>query len=207
MRISQKLSERQDQLNNIVRDIATLCSSSRFSAQDFPVHLVMTGSDSSDAQGWYSIEGKKIALVLESSSYRGKKEIDFLLLVLAHEFFHIALKRSREIVELIERVARKQSSILLKLFKTQNPKQALEELLISSFIPEGYLAFHYMGLKIRLVRGLRRRENGTADFITARRYCAYKMKDLAQEYVMNKHVIDQRYLHSLIDKIKRDSEQ
>ena len=74
----------------------------------------------------------------------------------------------------------------------------LEELLISSFTPEGYLSQKYFNIKINTY-ALKPK-----DLIDWRRLVASKLQDTAKEYVNNTRQIDNKYLSYIIDVIKQN---
>jgi len=168
--------------------------------KQIPVHLVISSKRKKDVIGWFSILDNKTDLVLECSGVL-IKNYTFLNMILLHEYFHLALRTNSEIKNQIENISKKNQKMLSVLSKDITPSQILEELLISSFVPEGYFATKYFNKKIKPVNSVKRK-NGIVSFVSARQFCAYKLKNIAKKYINTKKSIDKKYLSSLIDVIK-----
>jgi hypothetical protein len=75
----------------------------------------------------------------------------------------------------------------------------LEELLISSFIPEGYLSEKYFDNKIAPYT------SKPKGLLKWRKFVAFKLYQIAKRYINNTQQIDEKYLNSLIGIIKRNA--
>jgi hypothetical protein len=152
-----------------------------------PVYLIETPQEEPSA--WFSWEPDKTFISL-LVSYGYNDSSSFLLAIVMHEFFHLALRENVALLNLIKQCAQDVPNItsLEKMPK----EQVLEELVISSFLPEGYLGktfFHTnMTNKVGVIQ----------DFQSLRRFVAEKLSQQAHMYVETGKTIDQQYLENLI---------
>lgn len=200
--IKQNLNNELKALDKIFIDIKKISGTNTedFDRKKIPVHLTISSHNHNDILGWFSIMGDHIDLVLEYS-HQEKKKTNFLILVLVHELFHLAVRKNQDLKALIEKISNQHNKELGKFSKNMSPAMILEELLISSFVPEGFFSSYYFGSKIHTINSYRNKK-GNSDLVLARRFCAYKLKNLAKEYIFEEKVIDKRYLLLLIDAIK-----
>lgn len=185
----------------IIEDLCSLKKDQNFK-ENLPIYFVMSSSCPEDFVGWYSIFNKKIDIVLENSNL---KSSNFLIAIIAHEFFHLAIKHNKKIIDKLEKISSQNETILRRISKEISPRMVLEELLLSSFVPEGYLANHCLGLKVKKSLSLKDHKTGKFNLVLSRRYIADKMKDLAREYILEKRQIDENYLNNIILEIKKAS--
>ena len=198
-KIKQNLNNELETLDKIFIDIKKI-SGVKFYKKNIPIHLVISSHNCNDILGWFSIMRNRSDLVLECSC-PDKKKTNFLILVLAHELFHLSIRKNQELKAQIEKLSKQNGIRLERLSKNMSLAMVLEELLISSFAPEGFFASCYFGSKIKSIRHFKEK-NKIINFISARRFCAYNLKKLAEDYAINEKVIDEKYLLFLIDKIK-----
>lgn len=168
--------------------------------QQIPVHLVLSSDRQKDQVGWFSIFGKNTDLVLECSGVSEKIQ-PFLNLIILHEHFHLALRRNTQLEKLIDNISAKNHKILGPLSQDLSPAQILEELLISSFVPEGYLAMLATGQKIKPINSIKK-NSGQVSFVSARQFYAYKMKTISKDYIESEKALDQKYLNSIVEAAK-----
>ncbi|OJI08510.1 hypothetical protein BK005_00690 [bacterium CG10_37_50] len=169
-------------------------------SQQIPIHLVLSSKQQKDQVGWFSVFGKNADLVLECSGVSEKFQ-PFLNLIILHEHFHLALRKNSQMKKMIDDISVKNSKILELLSQYLSPAQILEELLISSFIPEGYLATLATGQKIKSVNSIKNNSN-RVNFVSTRQFCAYKLRALSKDYIESEKSLDQEYLNSVIVTIK-----
>ena len=181
-------------VNNLVGINKTILS------KKIPISLTISSNENRDQIGWFSILNNHVDLVVECSGV-SEENYSFLNLIILHEYFHLALRKNHKIRRLIKDVSIRER-ILTSLSKDMIPEQILEELVISSFVPEGYLSLNYFDKKIKLVNSISKKE-GTISFVLVRRLCAYKLSGLAKEYLNAKKPIDEKYLLALINVIKK----
>ena len=167
---------------------------------DMPIHLVISSERSRDAVGWFSSLGNRTDLVLECSG-TPDKSYNFLNAILLHELFHVVLRKNRKIMNQIAKISRENSKLLGALSRDIKPSLILEELVISSFIPEGFLGTRYTNSSIKRTSSIGER-GGLISFVSARKFCAYQLRKIAEEYVKTLRAIDERYLLLVISAIK-----
>lgn len=104
----------------------------------------------------------------------------------------------------ISKYSESNKSILIKI-KEQGlfPKMILEELIVSSFLPEGYLSKKYFNKPTKKVPN----KPPNKDLIDWRRYIAYKMRTYAQLYFNKKQTIDDAYIEKIINLIKKSQKE
>ena len=98
----------------------------------------------------------------------------FPLAVLAHEFFHLMLRENKNLFLKITKIAQKNEKLFTKLSKEIPSRIFLEELLISSFIPEGYLSEKYFNTKVVS------RISKPKDLLSWRKFIAFKLYQIAK---------------------------
>jgi len=122
----------------------------------------------------------------------------FPLAVLAHEFFHLMLRKNKNLFLKITKITQKNEKLFTKLSKEIPSRIFLEELLISSFIPEGYLSEKYFNTKVVS------RISKPKDLLSWRKFIAFKLYQIAKKYTDNIRQIDENYLKDLILIIKQN---
>ena len=96
----------------------------------------------------------------------------------------------------ITKIAEKNNELLIKLGKNISARMFLEELLISSFIPEGYLSEKYLKTIVIPFKSKPR------DLLEWRKFIAYKLYKITGLYLKNYKIIDEDYLRDLLGAIK-----
>jgi hypothetical protein len=189
-------------INSALEMIAKLTNlrTGQFSS-DIIVQLVMSSGKKDDVMGWFSILNKKADLVLECSPNKNK-DYSFLESVLFHEFFHLAIRKKPSLKKLIEDISEKNKKDLCFMSDGMPPFVALEELFVSSFVPEGILASRYFNKKIKSINSIKRGD-GSVSFVCARQFFAYALRELSGFYIDNNKALDEKYLLSLIEEIKK----
>ncbi len=167
-----------------------------------PIYLLAASDRKDDVLGWFSAWDNKYDLVLEYLQCTKKSEEDFLLLILLHEIFHMNVRENKNLINIIRGTADKNKKILAGFYEDLRPQQILEELLISTFVPEGYLAQLLLHKPIDVEKQLQRK-HGKISLVSARRFCAFRLKKMAQEYSDRKLPLDKRFLRLLVLEIKR----
>ncbi len=188
-------------LQRAIREIEKLCGISYFSTAHIPIYLI---SDSTtkykEINAWYSWTSNDIFIVIEIPFTLKKPGGLFPLSVLTHECFHLALKRNRTLARTLEMVAAQNSALFkASLKEDMPPRMFLEELLLSSFVPEGFLSEQYFNIAIK------RFSRKPKDLLDWRRCVAFKIKEVAEQYIHNSQQIDKRYLNCIVDIIKQNS--
>ena len=188
----------------IITPIFELCDLKKIETESIFIHQIFNLKDTGNLSAWASWTPKRQDIVLEWN-YKSVKQINkFDICVVAHEFFHLLIKKNRRLIDLIKTKADANRELLLKIgYGVPNPKHILEELILSSFIPEGYLAKKYADLAIKKMKPNFKKTNNLISFSENRKICAYLMKDIAFQYINEKRPIDENYINNLIEKIKQ----
>lgn len=197
--LRQHLFNKKNVIERTMRIVHHLTGARMFSAYStIPIYLTISSSRKKDVVGWFSRFNNKTDLVLECS---GLSADNYLEPIFVHELFHYAVGKSTSLKHDIETTARQEQKALVAISDGMPPILALEELLLSSFVPEGYLSQLFFGTRITPIRRIETGKNNDS-FSSARTYCAYQLRKMAQTYISNKRQIDKKYLLSLIAAIK-----
>ncbi len=187
----------------IILDIKVLSNVKDFLVSKIPIYLVSDSqSDGKDINAWFSWTPKQSFVVVEIPI--GLKVADnlFQIGILAHEYFHLVLKKNKKLVLQINQIAEENNELLEKISKRDvSNKMFFEELLISSFVPEGYLSEKYFGFKVATDI------YNPKDLLDWRKLVASEMRRLAEKYINNSQQIDKKYLGQLIKVIKQNIKQ
>ncbi|MBU2068133.1 hypothetical protein KKE13_00950, partial [Patescibacteria group bacterium] len=185
----------------VILDIKKLSGTNHFLLSKIPIYLVSDfRSNDKDINAWFSWMPKQSFIVVEIPFGLKVSSGLFQLGVLAHEFFHLILKQNKNLVLRINQIVEENRGLFEKLSKGDIlDKMFFEELLVSSFIPEGYLSKKYFDLKIATDIF------SSKDLLDWRRSVAFKMQQTAKKYISNARQIDKEYLEQLITVIKENA--
>lgn len=166
-----------------------------------PVYLISDSkSKDKEINAWFSWTPKETFVVVEIPLGLKPPGNYFPLGVLVHEFFHLILKENKKLVFQISKVAEENARLFAKISKNHVPNRMfLEELLISSFIPEGYLSEKYLGIKINAYT------LKPKDLLDWRKVVAFKLQDTAKKHIESNRKIDKRYLKHIINIIQQNT--
>jgi len=135
--------------------------------------------DKSELGAWFSYSKNKKFIVIEIPiDHMPKNEDLFPCAILLHEFFHLLIKENKELWKTV--------------YALRKEMPIFEELLISSFMPEGYLSQAYLGTEAL------KYNSEPKSLVDQRRFIANKMFDYAKNYVENNKKIDKKYLNKLM---------
>ncbi len=199
--LSKYYQDNLQTLDLVIADALSLAGMDNLSIEDIQINLVISPYDNLSA--WFSWSPDRSSIVLECPVDNIIPD-KFSIGILAHEFFHLILKKNHQLWEKIKKVTEKNSEIInLVNYGTKNTYLVLEELIISSFIPEGYLAEKYLGIEVVKITNerLAKTEN-ILDFSQTRKICAYHMYGWSKKYTEGKIPLDNAYLESLIEVLK-----
>ena len=172
-----------------VQNITSLCGIKGKSAQRITCLLGMSASSVPDCNGWTS--GNNI--ILECSGWPAKRMKEIHQEVIPHELFHILLRSNSRLLKNLRELAAENEPSLAKInFEGYPSRMAFEEIILSSFIPEGYLIHR----KIEILG------KKPKDFQMVRRQFAYLLRDEAKKYVIAGKPIDRAYLERAMEEIK-----
>lgn len=170
------------------RKIISLCN---FKEDEINItsYLILSASSHPDCNCWTS----ENVITLECSGWPRKRFNEISDEIIPHELFHILLRKNKPLISKIRTATNENTSLLSKInLEKWKASMVLEELIISSFIPEGYLT-----------RKTPKKPSGIKDFQSIREEFAYLLHDKAKEYVRFQKKIDQNYIDSVIDKLKK----
>ena len=185
-------------LQRVITDIKRLSGMQRFAIVHVPIYFISDFTHSDDEiHAWFSWTPKKSFIVIETPSGFKPRTNSFPISVLAHEFFHMMLRKNKNLFSKIGKIAESNKELLEKLSEGMPHRLFLEELLISSFIPEGYLNKKHFQSKIIT------RVTKPKNLLAWRKFIAFKLKQTAKVYVDNLRCIDEKYLKDLIKVIKQ----
>lgn len=160
----------------------------------------MSGNTKEESQGRAS--GNTVAL--ECSGWPITK-IDYLSNnILLHELFHILFKKNKPLFDKLSKLTNQNVQILEKSkLNMWPPKIVIEEALISSFIPEGYLS--EKNLKTDIIKEAKQELNkkNIDPLSQLRNFSAILMYDEAKKYVDGKKSLDAEFFNKIVTVIKK----
>ncbi len=165
-----------------------------------PIYLISDpASNDKEIDAWFSWTPKESFIVVEIPLNLKVPNNFFPLAVLAHEFFHLMLRKNKNLFLKITNIAKENDKLFTKLAKGMSNRIFLEELLISSFIPEGYLSEKYFNTKIVP------HTSKPKDLLRWRKFVAFKLYQVAKKYINDTQQIDEKYLKDLMVVIKQNA--
>lgn len=180
----------------IISDIQKLSGVGMFDISQIPIYLIAYPAKSNELNAWFSWTPKENFIVLEIPDDAKIPKNLFPLGILAHEFFHLILRKNRRLFQMINAIAKQNEKLISKASKETPPRIFLEELLVSSFIPEGYLREKYLNLKVL------HPQKKPKDLLSWRQFVAIKLYDIAKNYVENQRLLNYNYLKKLVETLQ-----
>lgn len=185
-------------LQQIIDDTKKLCGVRHFAANNIPIYLVTDmGHHDRELHAWFSWTPKNSFVVVEIPSGLKPPATRFPVSILAHEFFHLIIRKNKRLRSEIIATADTNKATLAKQANGMPYELFLEELLVSSCIPEGYLGKKYARTKMTT------QTLGNNSLLAWRRFVAHKLEQEVKKYINNGRCIDGQYLENLIEIIKR----
>lgn len=161
--------------------------------------ILLLNSSREEAQGW-SYQSK---IILECSNWPINK-INYLInCIFLHELFHLLIKKNKKIFKTILSQSTQIQKYLPKKLKQWQPKIILEDAVISSFLPEGYLAERFCNIKVKKEAQKEIKKKSNDDFTKLRNQCAFEMYETAKEYVEKNKKINEKYIEAIVECIKK----
>lgn len=171
-----------------------------FAVSKISIYLISDpASNDKEINAWFSWTPKESFIVVEIPFNLKVPNNFFPLSVLAHEFFHLMLRKNKNLFLKITKIAKENKKIITKLSKGAPNRIFLEELLISSFIPEGYLTEKYFNTKVVT------HTSRPKDLLRWRKFIAFKFYQTAKKYANDTRQIDEKYLKDLMGVIKQNA--
>ncbi len=199
-RIKKDFINKESQISNNLKIIQKLC---RLRKQRLPkkieVKLLLSSSSKEDCQGWSFNE----KIVLECSGWPIEKTNYLINNIFLHECFHILFKKNKKLFSVFKSIINKNRRLLRGTkFAKWTPEIVFEEILISSFLPEGYLSEKNLGINSRASARKELLKENADNFSKLRNFCALYLYNLAKEYCDKNKPLDKFYLEKAIECLK-----
>ena len=189
-RSRKKFTSKNVATTSTVKKVMRLCGIKEKNTHRISCLLGMSASSVPDCNGWTSGD----VIVLECSGWPAKRTKEIYQEIVPHELFHILLLNNNRLLKDLRELAAENESSLAKInFEGYSFRMAFEEIILSSFIPEGYLIH-------KRISPPRRKPK---DFQAVRQQFAYLLQDEAKKYVVAQKPIDKDYLENAMGEIKR----
>lgn len=183
-----------------ISDVKKLSGVKYFVFSKIPVYLTpVSHKENKEISARFSWTPKKSFIVVEIPSGLKIPNNLFPISVLVHEFFHLMLRENKNLILEIKKIAEKNGKLFAKLSDNMPSRMFLEELIISSFIPEGYLVEKYFNIKVTTYT---LRPNS---LLTWRKTIAFRLYRTAKKYIDDARQIDKKYLGLLIETVKQNA--
>lgn len=196
------LQSNQLLLQQIIFNIKRLSGIQHFAVARVPIYLISDFThNNNEIHAWFSWTPKKSFIVAEISSNFEARDNLFPISVLAHELFHLILRKNKNLFSKIGKIADNNKKLFTKLSEGMPHRLFLEELLISSFIPEGHLNRKHLHTTITT------RPEKPKSLLAWRKFVAFRLERTAKVYVDNLRCIDEKYLKDLIKIIKQNAKK
>jgi hypothetical protein len=195
----QYFQKNQYLFQEVIIKLKKLIGVKSFAISKIPVYLISDPlSKDKEINAWFSWMPKQSFIVIEIPFNLKIPNNFFPLAVLVHEFFHLILRKNKNLFLKITDIAKKNDKLFAGRVEDMPNRIFLEELLISSFIPEGYLSKKYFNTKIVSYT------SKPKDLLEWRKFVAFKLYQLAKKYIDNNRQIDENYFKYLIRAIKQN---
>lgn len=195
----QYFQNNQSLFQQSILKVKKLIGIKQFTISKIPIYLISNPiSNDKEINAWFSWTPKKGFIVIEIPLDLKVPNNFFPPAVLAHEFFHLMLRENKNLFLKITNIAKENDTLFTKLAEGMPNRIFLEELLISSFIPEGYLSEKYFNTKVIP------HTSGPKDLLRWREFIAFKLYQMAKKYINDARKIDENYLKDLTRVIKQN---
>lgn len=196
----QYFQNNQPLFQRTILEIKKLNGIKHFAVSKIPIYLISDNSSKNkEINAWFSWTPKESFIVVEIPHSIKVPNNLFPVSVLAHEFFHLMLRKNKNLFSKIIKITKENKKLFTKLANGMPNRMFLEELLISSFIPEGYLNEKYFNTKIATYT------SKPKDLLRWRKFVASKLYQTSKKYINNAQRIDEKYLKNLIEIIKQNT--
>lgn len=190
----------QSLFQKTILEIKKLSGIKHFAVSKIPVYLISDNSSKDkEINAWFSWTPKESFIVVEIPFGLKVPNNFFPVSILAHEFFHLMLRKNKNLFSKIIKTAEENEKIFTKLSKGMPNRIFLEELLLSSFIPEGYLTEKYFNAKVVAYT------SKPKDLLRWRKFIAFELYQTVKKYTDDTRQIDEKYLKDLIRVIKQNA--
>jgi len=187
-------------LKQAILGIKNLSGIKHFTISKIPIYLISNpASNDKEINAWFSWAPRENFIVVEIPLGLKVPNNFFPLAVLAHEFFHLILRKNKKLFLKITNIAKEKDKLFTKLAEGMPNRIFLEELLVSSFVPEGYLSEKYFNTKVVS------HTSKPKDLLRWRKFIAFKLYQMAKKHIKDTRQIDENYLKDLIGVIKQNA--
>lgn len=184
-------------LQQTILDIKKTIKVKIFKTLNVPIYIVSDPIEKSkEINAWFSWTPKESFIVIEVPHGLKAPNNLFPVSILAHEYFHLILRKQKNIVFEINKIVQKNKKLLTKMAEGMPSRMFFEELLISSFLPEGYLSEKNFNMKVSVFS---KKPKSLLDW---RKFIAHKLKEETKKRIGNNQGIDKKYLDYLMSFIK-----
>ena len=193
----QYFQNNQSLFQQVIIEIKRLSGIKNFTVSKIPIYLIPDINNKDKEIGAsFSWTPRKSFIDIEIPFGLKPPNNYFPVSILVHEFFHLMLRKNKNLFLEIEKITGKNEKLFAKLSGDMLNRMFLEELLVSSFIPEGYLSEKYLNTKSYTFT------SKPKDLLSWRRLVAFKSREMAKNYVNNTRQIDEKYLEHIVDILK-----
>jgi len=200
IKLKAAIQSQKTTIKQALQIINSLCNISSTKLLSHIIIRLLFSQSKNDVQAW----AYRNIIAIEGSSYPLKKIDDLTNGILLHEYFHLALNQNVRIKNKIIFLSREHKNLLLKLkIPSWPPHIILEEALVSSFIPEGYLSKKLSQKNIKKDALQQINRKNIERLLKMRYFCALKMYNLAKKYIDSQKPIDSKYLTTLVNVLKQ----
>ena len=186
----------------IINNIQKITNVKDFPFSETSIYLVSDPTSNAECiNAWVSCTPTENFVVVEIPSTLKTPNDLFPIGILSHEFLHVILRRNKKIMIQIQEIAEKNAELFKAIPERYlSTKMIFEELLVSSFLPEGYLREIHLNMKISNYD-----LSAINDFIEWRRAIAANSRSIAKEYTENELQIDEKYLITILSFVKKNT--
>ena len=196
----EKIFSKKDAVFDEILNKIQIIYGVKIDLKKIPIQFLITSSNKEDLLGYFSATNKKIDIVLEYSNKITPKQETFIKLVIIHELSHLLINKNHSLKKIINKNAEKNKEKIRKIFDNMPAEKVLEELITSSFVPEGYLSKYYFKKPIKKILKYTDNKQQT-NFTLLRQVCAYKMSKTTKKYFDKNKKIDEQYILKIIESI------
>lgn len=170
----------------------------RFDYENVPIYFIsIPGNNEKDLGAWFSWTAKERFIVFEIPEGLEVAKDYFPVSVLVHEFFHLMMRKNQKDFSVLIDIAKKNKTLLAGKAQGMPHRMFFEELLVSSFIPEGYINERFLKIPVE-----KKNTKKPEDLLDWRRYAAIEMREVVKKHIDGREKIKESYLKKLIKEIK-----
>jgi len=205
-KITLEIRERKAKINLIIGDILKLCGLTQDdNLWDIKIHFFLSSNHKSDRIAWTSWMPHDSSIILECSGWPQREMNELAYSILPHEYFHLILRKNKELFSDLQLFINRHNKLVKNIgVGDMDTGMIFEEILISSFLPEGYLSEKHLGFNVK--KRIPKILNSKKINLLARvRYeYALLLYDMAKEYVNGDKILDDGYFEEIISGLQKN---